>query len=332
MKRYLTFIALSMILASCQFGFEVNNSAAPGLYVNCMSDESSISFIFEYAVHLGVRVDEIPGLKMTNIELSVNGEAVDVDSRILSYEKALGRKLEAGDRLEIRAIAEGLPEIEASTVMPALPEFKSLSLVKENASGVRVSGFTLELASQPVPGSYVGVMLQKRMEIEMDGQWRDSSRFLSPSVTVSADPSAEVARVNFRGMRAILPTVRSGDRMQILSVIPASAFKDCKISLTDIDMSALMHAASAGGTGPGSPLPAPPEERSVSYELRLLGVSEDFYRYSVAMSRVGTDFLAQMGLAPAQFAWTNVRGGFGVCGAFVFDSFQFEEKEILLHN
>lgn len=46
-----------------------------------------------------------------------------------------------------------------------------------------------------------------------------------------------------------------------------------------------------------------------------MSVSEEFYRYSLAQYRSRTDFLALMGLAPAQFAWSNVNGGFGFCGA-----------------
>lgn len=57
------------------------------------------------------------------------------------------------------------------------------------------------------------------------------------------------------------------------------------------------------------------KDAAVCYGLEVYSVSEEFYRYSLALYKSKRDFLAQMGLAPAQLAWSNMDSGFGFCGA-----------------
>lgn len=332
MKRLIPIILLAALLSSCEFGFEVSNNAAPGLYLGCVAGPDKAIIELACASPLGVNAADIPEVKLRELEFSVNGEILPLTDLQVDFGQTLGRPLEPGDKIGLKALAEGLPAVQAATVQPKQPVLDRVTLAKEEVSGVRVSGFDVYLDAQPGAGEYIGVMIRKSCEIKIKGEWKDSVRFLSPSVTAPADPAAEMARVDFFGM-AVIRAVSSGRNKpapHILTMVPASALRDGKLSLTVIDMSAIMQAGQGGA--PPMAIPEPPQERNVFYEFRILGVSEDFYRYSLARYKSSSDFLAQMGLAPAQFAWSNVRGGFGVCGAYTSISYSFEEAEILLDN
>lgn len=56
-------------------------------------------------------------------------------------------------------------------------------------------------------------------------------------------------------------------------------------------------------------------KREVTYRVHLYRLSNGFYRYNKAVYMAGANILAQAGLAPANFSYSNVEGGFGVCAA-----------------
>ena len=51
------------------------------------------------------------------------------------------------------------------------------------------------------------------------------------------------------------------------------------------------------------------------YRLCIYRVSPEFYRYNKAQYLLRTNYLAEVGLSPSTFSYTNVRGGFGLLGA-----------------
>lgn len=331
MKRLIPIIFLTALLSSCEFGFEVSNNASPGLYLGCVASPEKAFIELACASPLGVNASDIPEVDLRELEFSVNGKALSLTGLEVDFGQTLGRRLAPGDKISLKALAEGLPQVEASTIHPVQPMLDRVTLVKEEMPGVRVSGFDVYLGAQPGEDEFIGVMIRKSCEVKIDGEWRDSIHFLSPSVMAPADPAAEAAQVDFPGMSFIRTIGGKKDPLpEILTMIPSSAFREGKLSLTVLDMSALRQFGEGGE--PLAGIPESPEERGVEYEFRILGVSEDFYRYSLAMYKSSSDFLAMMGLAPAQFAWSNVRGGFGFCGAYSSLSYSFKEEDILLHN
>ena len=56
------------------------------------------------------------------------------------------------------------------------------------------------------------------------------------------------------------------------------------------------------------------------YKVSIYRVSPEFYRFNKAQYLLRTNYLAELGLSPSTFSYTNVRGGFGVLGALTCSS------------
>ena len=51
-------------------------------------------------------------------------------------------------------------------------------------------------------------------------------------------------------------------------------------------------------------------------KVRLYRFSKEFFRYGVALEHIRDNDLAEVGLAPAAYAYTNIHGGVGILGAY----------------
>lgn len=56
------------------------------------------------------------------------------------------------------------------------------------------------------------------------------------------------------------------------------------------------------------------------YKIVVYRVSPEFFRYNKAQYLLDSNYLAQVGLSPSTFSYTNVNGGFGVLGALTATS------------
>ena len=58
-----------------------------------------------------------------------------------------------------------------------------------------------------------------------------------------------------------------------------------------------------------------PVETHTEYTFTFYRLSEEFFLFAKALFQSNFDFLSNMGLIPANFTWSNVKGGLGVVGA-----------------
>ncbi len=76
-----------------------------------------------------------------------------------------------------------------------------------------------------------------------------------------------------------------------------------------------------GGGGGGEVDPSQiPVQCTTRYYFVLFRLSPEFYYYARALYQSNFDFLANMGLVPANFTWSNVEGGLGFVGAVSYSS------------
>ena len=61
--------------------------------------------------------------------------------------------------------------------------------------------------------------------------------------------------------------------------------------------------------------PVIPIGRRTIIHILLSRLSPEFYFFAKALYQSNFDFLANMGLVPANFTWSNVEGGMGFVGA-----------------
>lgn len=319
MKKFslIPLLLLLLAAASCEFEFDVRNDADPGIYLSCVSSPDSAVVYVSYASRLGVNADDIPKLVVKDAELTAGGRKQSLDLKGETLSAKYPASIHEGERVGIRLSCEGLGSVEASTLFPA--EYRAVKLKEsvDEMGVMKIFSYELSLDRQPREGDYLAVSIirmisQSEQDKDPETQWLH----LNPMVNTGTDPTLEVAQLDFdiSAFKIVEKIRRSGNYSQkdslSMTIVPARAFKDGSCSLTVMDVSGMMPPR------PGDvPAAEKPVQETLRYIVKVFGVSEDFYRYSLAHYKSKTDFLAQMGLAPAQFAWSNVRGGFGFCGA-----------------
>ena len=307
MKRALLIISAILLLVSCEFDFDVRNDSKPGLYVACVASSDTVSVRVDYASPLGVNANDIPKVHPTGIEVLQDGKALEqVLERdgVYFFEAADA----AGAEISVKLATESFGSVSGRTKVPSADiSFDTLELVQSDMMGVKMSVFTLQLESQPQEGEYVGVFLT---ELTRKEEREDKVKYLRPMMGTSTNPQVELAQVDFRAPYMISTGIVERGDAQHFTIIPAQAFVKGRYSLTLMDMGGMRpdrteNKADEAGS----------KDAAVCYGLEVYSVSEEFYRYSLALYKSKRDFLAQMGLAPAQFAWSNMDSGFGFCGA-----------------
>lgn len=341
-------------LSSCSFDFDVRNDTKPGLYIQFVSSEEGGALRFKTVSRLGVNAQDIPEAKLQELTVTVAGREAAVTAAengvlYLDYPQAL----KAGDKLEISAKSAELGQVRAQGTIPAALVPKKVELTKDKMAEVDMLIFDTELESDVPAGTYVGIYIAYETLITAYNPLTRKDTvivncgMLSPNLSVNTDPSIELAQINYNAhTHEILsdnPASMLDEKgepvrnMELMTLVPAKAFRDRHYSLLVMDFSNLRQDRDDKdqGNGPGI-IPGSGsggnagdidwskfvKEKSTSYSVACMGVSEDFYRYSLARYKSTHDFMAMMGLAPAQFAWSNIQGGYGVCaGVSTLSSF-----------
>lgn len=314
MKRSLLIISAILLLASCEFDFDVRNDSKPGLYVACVASSDTVSVRVDYASPLGVNANDMPKVHPTAIEVLQDGKALrQVQQRDGIYFFEADNA--AGAEISVKLATDSFGSVSGRTKVPSADiAFEKFELEQVDMMGVKMNNFTLQLESQPKEGEYVGVFLTEltqKKEQEDYAEDNDKVKYLRPMMGASTNPQVELAQVDFRAPYMISTGIVERGDAQHFTIIPAQAFVKGIYTLTVMDMSALRPGKPDDKTDDAGSEDAAP----VRYGLDVYSVSEEFYRYSLALYKSKSDFLAQMGLAPAQFAWSNMDRGYGFCGA-----------------
>lgn len=296
-------------VTGCEFEFDVHSNAKPGLYLQTMADLSCdrLAFHLEHAAPAQGNTNDIPPLSVSRFMVTLDGRSLDLQLDSAGYYSAVfpdggSSLLKPGSTVEVEVSADGLPSVSSSCRIPRNVALDSLGHSRDTIMMLPIDIFTIALEKQPDEDQYVAI----RLVME---KWEDGSlveeKCLSPMLGTGTDTETEVAQVRFDNGWIVENDVRDG----IVTVAPASAFRDGTMVLPVMDFSSMFP--------PTEGLDDPTEEsvRSSVYKVQAVSVSESFYRYALACYKSNTDFMAMMGMAPANFAWSNVEGGFGVCAA-----------------
>lgn len=266
--------------------------------------------------------------------------------------------LPTGTKLEVSVELDGLESVSGRTAKVGGAALSDLVIRREMMAQMEMATYELSLDAEATDPAleYVGVELY-----QVQG---GPPTWLKPTLAVNTDPNIEMAQVQYsEAMQMLLddyPQAREALPARntfTVTIVPMGAFKDGKLPLTVMSWKGGRPGGSTGnqpgGYGEGQPgaggmLPQPgdstgsqpggtgeggtgtggdsQEQEPIITHVRVFGVSPEFYRYSLARYKSQSDFLAMMGLAPAQFAWSNISGGFGLCGA-VSSSVHYEFSE-----
>lgn len=301
----LTFLSLAL-LCGCEFEFDVHSKAVPGIYMQCMAcpDSSMIYMDLKYAAPAQGNTNDIPELAITRLDVSVGGKAMQAELREDGiYAIRMAEQPSPGSIVKAVVEAEGLPAVEASCAVPSIgARLAELEMQNDTLMMVPLQIFTATMSCQPEEG-YFAFLLEKSIETNRDSC---ATMLVNPMVGAGTDTEVEIAQVGFS------MSMLDEDGDDKITVVPANAFRDGKITLTLVNGGEPLFGDWMDGEEEEED-----EEEVVktTYTLTAFAVSESFYRYALAVHRSQRDFMAMMGLAPANFAWSNVKGGFGVCGS-----------------
>lgn len=292
MKKYLTLIAAALLLISaCEFDFTPEIDSGPKLFVKCVAMNDSICAQVKYAAPSS-DAQKIQNVSAAHLELAVNGQTFSIDLDDNGTGTAI-KQVKEGDLISINAGMTGLNDVYGYTEMPGLPEISDVK-VENNVLIDSISYTVLHLKTdrKPDPDDYYAVHIIEERTMTFPDTLIVDTTFVRAMIQSGDDGVPEFASLNDNN--GLFPFIKAP-----VILFPASAFKhnECALSLL-----------SFGFIFPDMTL------RS-RYKLLVSKVSEEFYLYSMSLYKSSGDILATLGLAPPQFAWSNIEGGLGFCGA-----------------
>lgn len=233
------------------------------------------------------------------IRLTVNGEPVTVShypgndpgSALPGEGWFAVQSLQSGDRIDLSIREAGLPEASSHTVIPeAFPEANIRLIPNQDYHTVSVS-FHDDPATRDAYGLQV---IEARTVTYEDGS---SQTYYNPVIPMSGGTdlfgsAASVLDFSFDGYRFSSP------RSQI------RCWSDEQFSGKDVTLSLRINAAEEQ-----------PDE-SISYRIRMFRFTPEFFRYATMLNHIENNSLAEVGLAPASFSYTNIEGGVGILAGY----------------
>lgn len=309
-----TFIAAAacLSLVSCEVKFELDSiNSKPKIYLqafpgNAISDTIVIQIAKTRPVNMPASTEKFN----PEVRLSVNGEQLEIrkySKDILDFDNAIPdgclyavRKLKPGDKIEISASAEGLPDIKSSSIIPdEFPDAK-VTLSETEERGVKVKA---TFSDNPDSRDYYAVQLICEQLIYFDDEdGTDSVRFIRP-ISVEAKNNSAISSETALG-NTIDVTFNGyvfGSYNYTLRCCNDDIFQGGQKTLT-LDGRSFYDDTF---------LPTDKDREYRTYKLLLYKLSPEFYRFSNMIYKKGQGGLGQIGLAPSGMSYTNIEGGLG---------------------
>lgn len=292
MKRYLTLIAAALLLTSaCDFDFTPKIDSDAKLFVKCVAMSDSICVQVKYAAPTS-NAKSFHKIFTEHMEVDVNGQTVPVTLDDEGNGTAI-KHVEEGDHIIVSTGTAELGDVYGCTDMPSLPELSEVK-VEDNVlvDSVSYTVIHLKMEEKPDIGDYFAVHIIEERTISLPDTVIVDTLYARAMIQSGADGVPEFASLS--ESNGLFPFIGAP-----VILFPASAVrhKECGLALLSLNYiypDVTIHSR---------------------YKLLVSKVSEEFYLYSMALYKSTGDVLATLGLAPPQFAWSNIEGGMGFCGA-----------------
>ena len=303
MKRVLPVILMSaVLLQACTKEFTLDVSGKSKLFLHCCPGANDTTYIYlNRAVPVG---DSYKGsFFLEDAEIAFEVDDVLMAMHREGYEEGIQPRrcwyvvdpLPEGGRISFSAVVDDLPPITATTVIPAdVPEFEyDLSA---DASSLRIA-----FDDNPDTRDWYGIALLCEREVyDWEGKafetvqyaWQMPKQEMASVFSVSLEK--RYVDATFDGF------FFGNDNRCTLRIWPDEYFSGPHVDLT-------VQFRNSPGLWSGNA-----HTYKNRYKVRLFKVTQEFFNYAVAQDHVKNNELAQGGLAPAAFAYTNIHGGVGI--------------------
>ena len=284
LKKYsiLSLLAAACLFSSCEEEFEVKvEDASPKIFLQGMVSPFSSSPIYVYkAVSVGGTRSDAHNYTLRDVSLKVNGTEVG-----LAEEGNLGWCSEVdyaeGDELEFTISTK---ETGVATAVTTIPE---------------MLGFSAD--SSMVEGNII-------YNIQFDESLDEDSKFAVAVIRTDDQ---------FRNI-ASMPLSKPGSDETLLGALSPD-FREVRLPFLYVCEAldgAIFNGKEVGSDKRLSVEVSYIESEGQDYMLLLYTLSEELYGYLNAEYNKNNNVLSMLGLAPSNFAYSNVDGGYGVLGGY----------------
>ncbi len=286
MNKMLLGAMMLSVVSSCEYKFDVTSPVKePRMVMEGIIGLDGTDYIkLMKAVPVGGEPQDWRSFTVKDIHLSSNGEELSPEWDDVRTCYVLTDKVKAGSKLTFSLSTVSEPEISAATVMPSpvMPEW-TYTVVDDELH------WKMRLPEDASGDRKFALMSESSYLYELEDETpveRWSRCTINPENVSGADGAA----VMFSALRQI-------------------TYRTC--GEWDYDLTLLREAELTDGVFYFITTYNPESK----YKMILLNLSEQAYGYFNALYNQDNNFLGRLGFSPANFAYTNVSGGYGVFGA-----------------
>lgn len=301
MRKIISSVFLALSLVSCQDSISLDGIAGGSrmLMYAFPTDADTIDIRLSTVQPINGRM---PQLDVKCVTCTTNGVSDKVIYAGTTVEKgfpiclyrAVGSH-HCGDEICIKASAEGLPDIDATTRIPQRPAIDASDYSLIYNGGELRSQLKLSFHDLPDVDYYA---------VRIKGRHVPHSDYVADDTWLGVETSAEPLLNNYSGAKLDLGT--SNDFYHNMYIFDDSSFGNAVATLR---------------------MPITYYYRSLSaYQSHLLALSREYYLMLKSLNDIGNNDLAQYGLAFAFSSYTNVRGGCGCVAGYAADSTAWQKK------
>ncbi|MBR1570947.1 MAG: DUF4249 family protein [Bacteroidales bacterium] len=357
MKQVFSYLSAALLLLaglhSCEIPFDLEKTSEPKIYVQCIPAKDGETVLQVLYASPVTEADAPVSFHPSSIDIQVNGTRVGYetdDEGIIRCTPAL----EAGDKVSVTVQAEGMETASGSTTVPETPVIEEIGWEKVQVDTTEGTKVTFRLDKEPSEGDCFGLQIRRRtVVLYMDGSVDDLDVYITPGQLMSTLDAGSVSMENFLQVNYKDGLMDAGFR-QPMTLLTAKQFQGREYSfyLDSFDADALrewmewMEEMEDRENAEDWQDQRPPfpgrdgedEEKEVKVPVAtatacmvyLYRLSPELYLYAKALYQSQLDFLANMGLIPANFTYTNVEGGAGVVGALAGTSEMLTDVDDIL--
>lgn len=333
MRKALTILSVLTVLAACEKSFDISKQVGPGtVWMSFIpsNDYDTTYFMLQATTPLAGVTDPVM-TRGESVEVRVNGQPLSLEKGRISFPDRIQSYLTdyrfmPGDVVEAVATVPEAGSVSASCEVPQpFPSYSWSMTMVQRRSTVYTMLVDIEYDG-PQDGGYYGAAVIQHSE--SDSQWENTDpetgeknwgdvHHSSATHGLSPSPMSDTDGLSAQSEEPVSVSPEyyntlSGNyyRAQIWHDTPSSGNGRRKktIALRCYEQPARQDFT--GNEYKGW------EEYQYTYKLVLYRFSESCYNYLKAKYNDEHNEFAAMGLAPASFVYTNVRGGAGVCGAY----------------
>ena len=305
MKKTFFYISLIFCTVSCEIPFEIKDKSDPLVFIQCApSNEDTTFFKLAYASPIGSAAKKVE-FQPSMMDLTCNGKALKVEKKGNLWFTV--HQFAPGEEVSMRIENKDLKTATCSIVIPAKPVASDVKFTYTKNARSFYAEFKLTMNEAVERDVYYAAQVYRKNKLRL-GEGEGSLE-VEDELMLSPNPLSDLSDVRNIDMEDYCSVnffkgVIDKNYMAPMSLLTYRQFKDGVYTFY----------VSEPTEGPENKVTV--IDRRV--KIRLYRLSNEFYYYAKAQFMSNFDILANMGLIPANFTYTNIKNGLGNLGGLSY--------------